>query len=177
MNNEIKILITGVKDIDKLDIAKKIVVKNDSLSIAPVFTTDKLFDNANENYKYYLDVNDANLAYKNNALFYIRTENYVSVGITFDDFYNNSISFADLNDFNNIPDRFFYESEILVVWVDSSTIKPSKSELCEVKYLEDRLQNFKYLYFLNEDADTIANVIVEYLNNIERRQELLEENS
>lgn len=176
-NQNIKILITGAASINKLDIIKHMVQLNDNLNIMPTFTTDNQFDNVNDNYIYYLDANEANLAYKNNALFYIRTEDYVSKGVTFDDFYNNDVAYVDLIDFNNISDRFFYEFEILIVWVDSSTVKPSKSELHEVKFLEDRLKSIKYLYFLNESSESIAETIVEYLNNIEKRQELLEQNS
>jgi len=175
--NDIKILITGTDYIDKLNIAKRIVAMNDNLSITPVFTTDENFNNVNENYKYYLDPSEVNLAFKNNALFYIYTKDYISTGITFDDFYNNDISYVNLVNFNSIPDRFFYEFDILVIWVDTSKQKPSNLEIQEVKFLEERLKNFKYLYFLNESNHNIASTIVEYLNNIEKRQELLEENA
>lgn len=177
MSNEIKILLVGLESIDKLSVAKSIIAQNDNLSIIPMFTTDESFNNINDNYKYYLNVTEANLAYKNNALFTICTENYISQGITFDDFYNHDISFLNIYDFNNIPDRFFYEFEILVVWLDSSYNKATKKEINEVKFLEERLKNFKYLYFLNEKSEDVANTIVEYLNDIEKRQELLEQNS
>lgn len=178
IENNLKIIITGISTIDKLAIAKKIVEINDNISIVPKFTTDEVAcAEFNSNYLYYLSVNDANLAYKNNALIYINTENYISKGITFDDMYNNDVACVDLMDFNNIPDRYFYEMDIIIVWIDSSKERPSKSEIYEVKCLEDRLKNFKYMYFVNESPDLVASKIVQYINNFEKRQELLEENS
>ena len=81
-----------------LDIAKKIVIKDDNYAIAPMFTTDKEFSNeVNENYETYLDVHTVNLSYKNNSLLFIKTAKYISSGITIDDFYNNDICIMDIN--------------------------------------------------------------------------------
>ena len=71
-------------EIDKKSLAEAIIKADESLTIAPIFTTNK-----DDNTKQYIDVNTINLSYKNNALFYIYTHDYISIGVTIED-YNNS---------------------------------------------------------------------------------------
>ena len=96
-----------------LNVAKDIIKTNDELSIIPRFTTNTEYKNeVNENYVYYLDVNTVNLSYKNNALLYIKTDKYISSGITIDDFYNNDICYLTVEEFNSIPEVIFRKYDI-----------------------------------------------------------------
>ena len=138
-----------------------------------MFTTD-VDEKIDNKYTYYMDIMNANMSYKNNVLLYIHTINNISKGITIDDFYNNNISLVDIIDFDDIPDRYFTEFNVLVVWVDKSNAKIDKNELDYVIFLEKRLKDIKHLYLLNESVDNIANIILEYIYNEDKRQELIE---
>lgn len=162
-----------------LNVAKNIVRINDELSIIPRFTTDTEYkDEVNENYIYYLDVNTVNLSYKNNALLYIKTNKYISSGITIDDFYNNDICYLTVEEFNSIPEIIFKKYDILVVWIDTKTHKAiSNSDLIEINYFNTFITTINYLYFLENETD-IHNTILEYIfGDEEKRNYLLEENN
>ena len=118
MNNT-KIFIVSIDKEISLNTSKKIVEYNDDLSIIPIFSTDAEYkDELNDFYTYYLDVNVVNLAYKNNSLLYVITSNYISYGITLDDFYNNDVAFMNIEEYNNIPDVIFDKYNILTIWID-----------------------------------------------------------
>jgi len=162
-----------------LNVAKDIVRINDELSIIPRFTTDTEYkDEVNENYIYYLDVNTVNLSYKNNALLYIKTNKYISSGITIDDFYNNDVCYLTVEEFNSIPEIIFKKYDILVVWIDTKTHKAiSNSDLIEINYFNTFITTINYLYFL-ENETGIHNTILEYIfGDEEKRNYLLEENN
>lgn len=162
-----------------LNVAKDIVRINDELSIIPRFTTDTEYkDEVNENYIYYLDVNTVNLSYKNNALLYIKTNKYISSGITIDDFYNNDVCYLTVEEFNSIPEIIFKKYDILVVWVDTKNNKAiSNSDLIEINYFSTFITTINYLYFLENEIG-IHNTILEYIfGDEEKRKYLLEENN
>jgi hypothetical protein len=162
-----------------LNVAKDIVRINDELSIIPRFTTDTEYkDEVNENYIYYLDVNTVNLSYKNNALLYIKTNKYISSGITIDDFYNNDVCYLTVEEFNSIPEIIFKKYDILVVWVDTKNHKAiSNSDLIEINYFSTFITTINYLYFLENEIG-IHNTILEYIfGDEEKRKYLLEENN
>ena len=162
-----------------LDIAKNIIKVNDELSIIPRFTTNIEYKGeVNENYIYYLDVNTVNLSYKNNALLYIKTNNYISDGITIDDFYNNDICVLTIEEFNSIPEIVFKKYDILVIWVDTKNHKGiSNADLIEINYFSSFVSTINYLYFLDEEPN-IHNTILEYVyGDEEKRKYLLEENN
>ena len=162
-----------------LNVAKDIVRINDELSIIPRFTTDTEYkDEVNENYIYYLDVNTVNLSYKNNALLYIKTNKYISSGITIDDFYNNDVCYLTVEEFNSIPEIIFKKYDILVVWVDTKNNKAiSNSDLIEINYFSTFITTINYLYFLENEIG-IHNTILEYIfGDEEKRNYLLEENN
>lgn len=174
-----KIIITGTSSINKIELGKKIISKDDELSITPVFTSDELYKGkCSDKYIYYLDPNIINLSYKNNAFLYISTEDYITSGITIDDFYNNDIVCISTKNFNKIIDSIFTNNECLIVWVDSKYHKNInlKEELVETKYLEENLAKLNYLYFIDEDFGKISEVIIDYITSDEnRKKELLEE--
>ena len=162
-----------------LNVAKDIVRINDELSIIPRFTTNTEYkDEVNENYIYYLDVNTVNLSYKNNALLYIKTNKYISSGITIDDFYNNDVCYLTVEEFNSIPEIIFKKYDILVVWVDTKNNKAiSNSDLIEINYFSTFITTINYLYFLENEIG-IHNTILEYIfGDEEKRKYLLEENN
>lgn len=176
-----KIIITGINLSKNLEIAKNLININDDLSIACSFTSDELYkDKTSENYIEFLDANVINLSYKNNAFLYIHTENYISTGITLDEFYNNDIICITNKNFNKIINDIFVNNECIVVWVDTkehNNINISE-EIREINYLEKTLSKVNYLYFLDEDIDFIINTVNRYIKSSEEnRKELLEEYS
>ena len=175
--SNIKIIITGTQKVNKNQLALKLTELNDNLSIMPTFTTDMDYEGINEIFNYKIDLNTIYLAYKNNALLYVNTVRNISTGITLDDYYNNDIGVIDVNDFNMISDKQLSENDILIVWIDSKYNK--KMDIQEIKYLQQRLTKYKYLYFLeSEDIDDIANIILKYLDSPEEiKIEILENNS
>ena len=176
--NNIKIIITGFDEDFNYDLAQKIVEINDNLSISPKFTTEKSFiNNTNQTLDYYISLNNIYLAYKNNSLLYVNTDtNNISKGITNDDFINNDISVIGIKDFNMISDKVLSDNEILVIWVDTKS--NGNEEFNEIKYLQDRLQNYKYMYFFDEDKDVIIKALIDYLEATEELKiEILENNS
>lgn len=184
MNN--KIFITGPSNIDKMAIAKLIISKDDDLSIGERFTNDKEYiNNENDEYIYYLSTQDIDLTYKNNFILFVNTNNYISTGVTLDNFYNNDVFVMSLCEFNNISDLIFKSdsNDIIVVWLDCDYDKKngvSQNDIEETNFLVERLDNsnIKYLYFHNEDPEKITNIILDYLEGDEnKRNELLEENN
>lgn len=176
---ELKTFIVSLNKDNAFNIAKELIKVNDSLSITPYFTTDNEYKNeVNENYIYYLGVDNVNLSYKNNALLYIKTNNYISSGITIDDFYNNDICFMNIEEFNMISEVIFKKYNVLIIWIDSINHKQvSPSEMIEVNYFSNFIENHDYLYFL-ENETNICKTIIDYIfGDDEIRQELLKENN
>ena len=175
----LKTFIVCLDEQKALNIAKDIVKTNDELSIIPIFTTNTDYKGeVNENYIYYLDVNTVNLSYKNNALLYIKTDKYISSGITIDDFYNNDVCYLTVEEFNSIPEVIFRKYDILVIWVDTKNHKAiSNSDLIEINYFSTFITTINYLYFLETEED-IHNTILDYIfGDEEKRKYLLEENN
>ena len=162
-----------------LDIAKTIISKDDDYSISPMFTTNSLYkDEINENYEVYMNPATINLSYKNNALLYIKTSKYISVGITMDDFYNNDICIMNINEYNTISENIFNKYDIITIWIDTRKHKSlSNNDLIEINYFSTFLEKTKYLYFLDNE-ENISETILNYLNgDDEERKILLEENN
>lgn len=175
MTDNTKIIITGFTDVDIDYLIKQIIYINDDLNIISKFTTniqDESF------YNKYIDPMTINLSFKNNVLLYISTINYISSGITIDDFINGDICYIDVKNFNNIPDKILNEFDILVIWLDSNNIKLTNIDKIESKFFQERINKLKYMYFLNDNISKICNTIFEYLNGDEEiKNKLLEENS
>lgn len=176
----LKIFVTGDSSIDKLDIAKKIIKKNDDLSIAPKFTNDISHkDKIGDDYIYYMDSVDVDLSYKNNAFLYAKTENYITTGITLDSFYNNDVFPISIYEFNTIADCILYSYDSLIIWVDTKKHRKSNDEDSQsVDHLIERTNELTTLYFLDEEPEHIAETVINYINGtIEERQNIIEENS
>lgn len=170
-----KIIITGITKLDVDKLMNKIIHTDDSMNIIPKFTTNKDDESF---YNKYLDVMTVNLSFKNNSLIYISTINYISTGITTDDFLNNDVCFIDMKNFNNIPDKIFKDFDILVIWLDSKEVTLSNSDKIESKFFQERIMNLKYMYFLDDNLHTINEQIFRYLEaDEEEKKNILEENS
>ena len=178
MDKEKIFIVCDNKDIS-LAVCKNIVLNNDEVSIIPTFSTDtEYYHELSENYIYYLDTVNVNLSYKNNALLYIITSNYISHGITIDDFYNNDIAFMNIEEYNNIPDVLFKKYNILTIWIDTKRHKSiNKKDNIELKYFNERINEYKYMYFLSDDIN-IHNIINNYiLANETEKENIIKDNS
>lgn len=176
-NKERKIIITGLDEINKFDVVDTLLKLDNSFMYAPIFTTDKSV--INDKY-YYLDTKRANLSYKNNAVFYIFTEQYNSHGVTLEDFIKNNVIIANIREYNNISDKFFNNYDILTVWIDSKFICLSalNNYKYELKFLIDRINEHKYLYFTNNNPMNIAKTIISYwYADEDNKRKILDENS
>lgn len=176
-----KIIIVSLNNTDAINLAKTLSSKNDDLSIAPTFITDKMYEDValNENFIYYMNPIDINLSFKNNSLFYINTVDYISHGITIDDYYSNDIVCLTIDEFNTISPKTI-GNNVLIIWLDNKQNKKiTNRDLSEVKYFQEALENYTYLYFLNEENEDIADTILKYLycNDELIRQDILNENS
>ena len=89
-----KIYIIGHRNINTLEVGLAIQSKDDSITVAPRFTTN--IDEVTE-YKYFLDKETVNISYKNNAIITITTDDNESNGIIYDDYYNNDIFWRHRN--------------------------------------------------------------------------------
>ena len=181
-----KIFITGPSNIDKLSLAKKLVERDDDLSIGQHFSNDKEYEGITDDaYIYYLSTQDIDLTYKNNFVLFVNTDNYVSSGITMDSFYNDDIFTMSICEFNNISDIIFKNenNDVIVIWLDTDYNKNNANiaeDIRESKFLQERLEDgtIKYLYFFNEDTNDIVDVIFNYIEGSdEERKEILLENN
>ena len=174
----IKFIIVGIDEIDKMSYAKCIVELDDDLSIAPTFTSQKEYKNQlNEDYIYYLDPLKINLSYKNNALLYIEHKDTIFSGITLDDLYNNDIIITSMSNYNSIPDIVFTKYNIVTIWLDTKNYTKSQSYFNEVKYIQEKIEKFPYMYFLDEDPQYVAETILAFLNADENeKNSILNEN-
>ena len=132
----------------------------DSLTFATKFSSD-----GDDLQKIYMSPLDVKLTVKNNAILYIITRDFVSTGITIDEFYNNDICFLHYDEFNEIPDVIFNKHDILTIWIDSKIEKNQFDEKLhnDLTGLEQRLEKIKYEYFFNDDFEIINKTIYNFL--------------
>ena len=115
-----------------------------------------LIDKENE-YMYYLDTNSIMLSYKNNSFMTIITNNYISDGITIDEFYNNVVCELSPKQFNMTSNSLLNMDNIIVIWLDSNKYNEiSKDELNELKYLQEQLEILDYEINLTKLFKSIA---------------------
>ena len=95
------------------------------INIGNKFTTDQYYQQTEQlpySY-YYINQLEINKALKNNSLLYIITNDYISTGITIDDFYNYDIFCMTYKEYNVISDIIFNKYHILTIWLDSADKK------------------------------------------------------
>ena len=176
----LKFFIIGEPGINKEEIVNLLEINNSSqqlFNIANIFTTDP--QEAEKDYHYYINNEDLNICYKNNAILFIKTIVNKSYGITLQSYEESNIIFMDTENFNNIPNKIFLgHNDIVLIWLDTKNHNNVniKKEIKETNYLLEKINssNIKYLYFLDSDKIEIMDVIVEYLLYEDKRQELLE---
>jgi len=173
-----KIFLVSIDKDPLFDIADNIYKLNDALSISPCFSTDTQFKDIVTYNTYFLDSETVRIAYKNNSLLCVVTDNYISSGITIDDFYNNDIFIMNMKEYNTIPKKIFDNYEILTVWIDTkNSTKISPLDMIEVNFFIERINDYTYLYFL-ENENMIEETIYKYVYGTEEEQnKILEDNS
>lgn len=134
------------------------------INIGNKFTTDQYYQQTEQlpySY-YYINQLEINKALKNNSLLYIITNDYISTGITIDDFYNYDIFCMTYKEYNVISDIIFNKYHILTIWLDSAD-KKYKNINYDITFIEHRLENVPYEYFLNDKSEDICKTIINYL--------------
>lgn len=179
MENNIKIIIIGMPDIDKREYAQEIINLLPDLSLSNTFSTN-MEEYENKVCGEYIDSKTLSIAYKNNALLYVNTNNSISRGLTLDEYYSTNISVIDIYDFNLISDCLLSNENLLVCWIDESKKQNMiENYLEEIEVLENRIYKLNYLYFLNISTKEFAEVIKRYIleTNEEIKKEIREEYS
>ena len=151
------------------ELLEYIYQKNNDSKICRKFISDPTIMNIpNDNISeyYFLNQREINIAYKNNSLLYLIHKNYLSTGITIDDFYMNDIFFLSYKEYNLIADTIFKKYNIMTIWVDSSKSNYNQYKI-DITALEKRLEFVQYNYFINESIEDISVTIENFLNNIE----------
>ena len=175
-----KIFIIGSNKIDKMSFARQITELDDDLSISQIFTNDESYKDSTNDHIYYLSPNDIDLSYKNNAFLFIVAKDLIYTGITFDSFYNEDIFCLSIEEFNSIPNYIFEHNDILIVWLDTKINgrdKTNENDILATKHLIEKIDSLNILYFLDESEETVANIVIEYLEgDPETKQNILEEN-
>lgn len=163
-----KIIIIGSKNVDSLSIAKELVKLNDNLSICPRFISDSQYSSkVNENYIYFMPTDIVNLSYKNNSILFVKTDDYISSGVTLDDYMNSNIVVCGIDEFNTISEKYMDDEHILFIWCDTAyhSKQDIQNEIDESFYLTSRISERQYLYFLDEEPDFVAKVINQYVTS------------
>lgn len=173
----IKFLIVGENNIDKKEIVNLLLTNEGMFKVAKYFSTNE--EEAKQDFYYYLSNQELHICYKNNAILFVKTALFDSIGITLEEFYENNIIFMNTEDFNNISNRVFLSNnELIIVWLDTKNHNHNdiKKEIKESSYLQEKIDmdNLKYLYFLDKPNIEIMDVICEYLTKPEIRENLLE---
>ena len=97
------------------------------------------------------------------------------------DLYSKDIFVLDFLDFNNISERMLNEfNNKLFVWLDTKEKNKDIEDLEESKFAYERSLNFPLLYFVDENIEDIAKIILRYIDtncSEKERQEIIEQNS
>lgn len=176
MNNQNKIIVVTYDNQKKVEVLATLISSFKVFKVAKTFSTDILKKDSDiKEWKYYMDNDDLYLAFKNNALLCVHTDdNQISEGITKEEMSNSNIIPMTFDMFNTVSTR--YIKGITICWIDSSVIK-DKRMMHEVNDFMKSSKQYNMLYFGKEDDyTTIANCISKYLkSDFEGRKELLKE--
>lgn len=166
-----------------IDFINPIERVNDDIIVSNRFIDDVEYkDSENIQGFYYLDTTTITNALKNNSILYVTYLNEKLCGVTMDDFYNADIIPMSISNFNDISTNFLdkYIDDLVIVWYDTKNHvkgKQIKNEINEVSFLLERIETlgYKYLYFLDDSEDDIANVINDFITGDDnKRKEILE---
>ena len=177
-----KIIIIGPKHVNKIELAQTLVSINDELEICPTYITKLEYkDKITDEFFTYISNEDVKLGYKNNSFIYVTSYNEYSKGMLHSDLYNRDIFVLDFIDFNNMSEKMFNEFQNkLFIWLDTKQKNIDLEDLEESKFSFKRSINFPLLYFVDENAEDIARIILRYIDTNcteEEREEIIEQNS
>lgn len=175
--NKIIIVSSSINVLD--DIIKEITDVDDNITIISRFSTDTQFkDRApGEDYIEYIDNDELIIAYRNNALICVTTENEISTGISIESWINGDIARMTYEEYNNIPNRLLSGCDI--IWYDNIQPHRNKRMFQESKEFMKSIEGVQYLYFTSHDGiSEIGQTIVDYFNGDEiEKNKIWKENS
>lgn len=167
-----KIIIVGSSAVDKYAIAKKLQAINDDLAIAPVCTTmPAQKGKLSEEFTYYMSDEEVELSYRNGAFMWVRTDDDGSRGVTKPDMYTSSLfvmSYAEFSNMSNPVLKEFLNDGGIICWIDSKS--HSKEDLAESEFACGRICECPYLYFLDEDADYVSSILMQYMGGTDEER-------
>lgn len=177
-----KIIIIGPKHTNKIELAQTLISINDDLEVCPTYITKLDFkDKVTDEFFTYMSNEDVKLGYKNNYFIYITSYDEYSKGMLHSDLYNKDIFVLDFIDFNNISGRILNEfGNKLFIWLDTKTKSKDTEDLEESTFAYERSLDSPLLYFVDENVEDIAKIIIKYIDGNctdKERQEIIEENS
>lgn len=171
----LKFLIIGENSINKIPLLDLLIKNEGKFKVAKIFTTNQELEHS---YQYNISNEELNICHKNNAILYVKTVINESYGVTIDDFDESNIIFMNTEDFNNISNKVFLSNnELIIIWLDTKNHDSRlNNEIRETEYMIEKINsdNMKYLYFLDTPLIEIMDVICEYLEHPEKREEILE---
>ena len=145
-----------------MEIAKATIESNDEFTLVTSFTTSAVTHEYEEQY----DQETISTSFRNNAVLYVTTHENISEGVLYDDFVNSDIVCCTIKEFNMISNKILNEFDIFVIWIDSREYgNIYKDEVCEVDYLEERLQSMNYEYLLDPKIYDVVDLILENKSN------------
>ena len=160
-----KIIIIGPKHTGKMKLAQMLISINDDLEVCPTYITELEFkDKVTDEFFLYMSNEDVKLGYKNNSFIYVTSYNEYSKGMLHSDLYNKDIFVLDNK---------------LFIWLDTKD-KKDNEDIEESKFSFERSLNFPLLYFVDENEEDIAKIIIKYIDincSEEERQKIIEQNS
>ena len=177
-----KIIIIGPKDTNKIGLAQELISINDDLEVCPTYTTKLEFkDKVTDEFFTYIANEDVKLGYKNNSFIYVTSYNEYSKGMLHSDLYNKDIFVLDFLDFNNMSERMFNEfNNKLFIWLDTKDKNKDIEDLKESKFAYERSLNELLSYFVYENIEDRAKIVLRYIDincTEKERQEIIEQNS
>ena len=174
-----KILFIGIDKDLLYNAARQLQSVNDNFNIAPTFTTDlSMQGHITENFIYYMPLKEAELAYRNNAFFWVFSSKHTSTGMTIQDYYKSDILVIDFYGVSNISEpmmKMLFKDGVVIVQVDSKNTKHTNIDITESKFALQRLQNQDILYFCDDAPEIIAHTIMKYINADERQKKAIVE--
>lgn len=165
MDNKDKIILITHNQDKLIDTLAILTSKDDKVKIAKTFTTDIEFQGKQiTEWKYFMSNNDLFLAFKNNALLAISTdENEISTGITKEEASSASIIPMSYSMLTNASPKTIVG--MTICWIDSTTGRNKRISKDSMEIMKT-YKKFPLLYFDdNDDAGQIANTIYRYLNS------------
>ena len=177
-----KIIIIGPKHTNKIGLAQELISNNDDLEGCPTYTTELKYKNkVTDKFFTYMANGDVKLGYKNNSFIYVTSYNEYSKCMLHSDLYNKAIFVLDFLDFNNISEKMLNEfNNKLFIWLDTKEKNKDIEDFGESKFAYERSLNFPLLYFVDENIEDIAKIILRYIDincTEKERQEIIEQNS